>query len=188
MKKSYIYTHSGDKGTTGLIGGTRISKKSKQIEAYGTIDELNSFIGLLRSYISDEHDDLFLLHVQNTLFLIGGILATDTTKISSASVGVVTAENVKSIEIEIDTIDEKLVPQKSFIIPGGCRGASVAHVCRTVCRRAERAIYAFMDEDHNIPSELLEFINRLSDYFFVLSRKVNADKNTEEILWDKTCI
>jgi cob(I)alamin adenosyltransferase len=187
MKKSSIYTRTGDSGTTGLIGGTRVSKNDIRIEAYGTIDELNSFIGLLRSYLTDEHDRAVLLGIQNRLFRVGSSLATDVLRVDSATIGIITSENVKSIETEIDRINDKIPPHKSFIIPGGNQGSAMAHVCRTVCRRAERRIYAFRDEQHPVNEELLAYINRLSDYFFLLSRKVNIDDKVTEILWDNTC-
>jgi len=187
MKRSTIYTHTGDKGTTGLIGGTRIDKDDKQLEAYGSIDELNAFIGHLRTFITDEHDKQVLLHIQNKLFSIGSILATDSSRINPETIGIISAEDVKSMEKEIDIIDGGLEPQRSFIIPGGSQASTVAHICRTVCRRAERKIYAFRDEQHPVSKELLEYVNRLSDYFFLLSRKVNIDNNYTEILWDNTC-
>lgn len=187
MKKSSIYTRTGDNGTTGLIGGTRVEKCDLRLEAYGTIDELNSYIGMLRTYIDNLHDSSFLLTIQNKLFTIGSILATDTSRIDVTTIGKISPENVKSIEDEINTINENLIPQKSFIIPGGCQGAAMAHICRTVCRRAERAIYKFRDEQHPVSEELLQYINRLSDYFFLLSRKVNIAHNFIENLWNNTC-
>lgn len=187
MKKCSIYTRTGDKGTTCLIGGTRVKKEDLRLEAYGTVDELNAFIGMLRSYIDNQHDQDFLLAVQNKLFTIGSMLATDTSRMDVNTIGKITDENVKNIEEEIDAINEKLIPQKSFIIPGGYQGAAMAHICRTVCRRAERAIYRFCDEQHPVSEKLLSYINRLSDYFFLLSRKVNNDHNFVENLWDNTC-
>lgn len=187
MKHS-IYTHTGDKGTTGLIGGTRIRKSDKQLEAYGTVDELNAEIGLLRTYIEDAHDSQMLLSIQHRLFVVGSILASDPNRIDVSKIGKISAENVKQIEEEIDAINAKITELRSFVIPGGCRAAAIAHICRTVCRRAERRIYAFTDEQHPVSKEVLEFVNRLSDYFFILSRKVNSDNKTDEILWDNTCI
>jgi cob(I)alamin adenosyltransferase len=186
--KNTVYTHTGDKGTTGLIGGTRIAKSDKQLEAYGSVDELNSFIGLLYTYLTNEHDKAVLLTMQHKLFQVGSCLATDYSKVSPAKVRKITAANVKSVEDEIDAINSQLPNPKAFIIPGGCRAAATAHVCRTVCRRAERHICAFQDENHQVDQELMEYMNRLSDYFFVLSRKVNLENKTDEILWDNTCI
>ena len=185
--KSTIYTHTGDDGTTSLIGGTRIAKSAAQLEAYGTIDELNSFIGLLNTYLSEPRDKSFTLAIQNRLFQIGSCLATDYSKISSSKIRKITDENVKSIEDEIDFISSIIPTQKAFLIPGGCRASALAHVCRTVCRRGERQIYAFRNEGGSVDKELLEYVNRLSDYFFVLSRKVNFENETAEILWNNTC-
>ena len=186
--KNIIYTHTGDKGTTGLIGGTRISKSDKQLEAYGTVDELNANVGFLYTYLTEEHDKKFLLFIQNKLFQVCSCLATDFSKVKPEKVRNITPENVKSIETEIDAINGQLPPLRAFVIPGGCQGAAVAHICRTVCRRAERRICTLYDEQHPIDKELMEFMNRLSDYFFVLSRKVNLENKTDEILWDNTCI
>lgn len=186
--KNTVYTHTGDNGTTGLIGGTRIAKSAPQLEAYGSVDELNSYIGLLNTYLTDAHDKAILLGMQHKLFQVGSNLATDFSRVSPAKVRKITAESVKCVETEIDTINGNLPNPKAFIIPGGCRAAAIAHVCRTVCRRAERQICAFQDEMHTVDPQLLEYINRLSDYFFVLSRKVNFENNSDEILWDNTCI
>jgi cob(I)alamin adenosyltransferase len=188
MDKSSIYTSTGDKGTTGLIGGTRVAKSCSQLEAYGTIDELNSQIGLLQTYLKDEHDSSFLLSVQNKLFVVGSLLATDSSKYDLEKVGKITDEDVHVLEKEIDCIDRMLPPHKNFIIPGGCRASALAHVCRTVCRRAERRIYAYKDEGYVVSEELLRYINRLSDYFFVFSRKINMINKTHEILWNNPCI
>lgn len=188
MKKSSIYTRTGDSGTTSLIGGTRIEKNSIQLEAYGTIDELNSYIGLLRTYIVNSHDNEFLLNIQNILFYVGSSLATDILKVKTSTSPKIPAKNIKSIEQEIDIINQQLPINKSFIIPGGCREAAIAHVCRTICRKAERRIYSFQKENFCVDTELMSFINRLSDYFFIFARKVNLDNKNNEILWNNTCI
>jgi cob(I)alamin adenosyltransferase len=188
MKKSTIYTATGDKGATGLIGGTRIAKDDAQLEAYGTVDELNAQVGLLRTYLTDRHDLDMLLSIQNLLFVVGSILATDTATINPDTIGKITEENVKSLENEIDLIDGQLSHPKLFVIPGGCRGAAIAHICRTVCRRAERRIYAFRDEKHPVNEYLLKYMNRLSDYFFLLSRKINISQKSDEIFWNNPCI
>lgn len=186
--KSSVYTHTGDKGTTGLVGGTRIPKDDIRIEAYGTIDELNSYVGLLRSYVSNTHDSEFLLDIQHRLFMIGSILATDISRVDVKKIMKITADNVKSVETEIDAIDTNLPRHNKFIIPGGCRASSVAHICRTVCRRSERRIYTLEKKMSVNNEELLKYINRLSDYFFVLSRKVNLDYKADEIFWNNTCL
>ena len=142
MKKSLVYTKTGDKGTTGLIGGTRVPKTHIRLEAYGTVDELNSNLGLLATYLMDEHDLNFVQSVQDKLFAIGSHLATDQEKVQLNDVSIITPAEVEAIEREIDAADEILPPLHSFIIPGGSRGSAVCHVCRTVCRRAERRILA----------------------------------------------
>lgn len=186
MKKSLVYTKTGDKGTTGLIGGTRVPKTHIRLEAYGTIDELNSNLGLLVTYLMDERDSDFVLSVQNKLFSIGSHLATDQEKTQLYAVSVITTEDVEAIEHEIDAADA-LVPQlHSFIIPGGSAGSAVCHICRTVCRRAERRILA-LSESYTISPELLAYVNRLSDYLFVLSRKINFNEGKEEIFWNNSC-
>lgn len=138
MKKSLIYTGGGDKGKTSLVGGQRVSKAHQRIESYGTIDELNSFIGLLITALDDQADIDFLSFIQHKLFTIGSYLATDqeTTELKIESK--VTPESIERIEREIDRLDSELPQMKNFILPGGSRSASLAHVCRTVCRRAER--------------------------------------------------
>ena len=187
MKKSVIYTGTGDKGTTSLVGGQRVSKASERIESYGTIDELNSFIGLLMTAMEEGPDTEFLSFVQHKLFNIGSYLATDqeTTEIQVPSR--VSEESVERIEREIDRIDGELPKMKAFILPGGCRSAALAHVCRTVCRRAEREIYR-LAETAPVEDLVLKFINRLSDYLYVLARKECIQHNGKEIIWDYTCI
>lgn len=186
MKKSLVYTKTGDLGTTGLIGGTRVPKTHIRLEAYGTIDELNSNIGLLITYLNDERDRTFLQKVQNKLFAVGSHLATDQEKVQLNKVSIIIPDDVEQIEHEIDAADEILPPLHSFVLPGGATGAAVAHICRTVCRRAERRILA-LAEQVEISSELLAYVNRLSDYLFVLSRKMNQDDKKGEIFWNNSC-
>lgn len=186
MKKSLIYTKTGDRGTTSLVGGTRVSKTHDRLEAYGTVDELNSFLGLLVTYLSDEHDREFVQQVQDTLFVVGSYLATDQTKTALRQSSVVSAERVEAMEHEIDLLDSALPPLTAFVLPGGSRGAAVCHVCRTVCRRAERRILT-LAEQVEIAPELLAYVNRLSDYLFVLSRKINCDEKKGEIFWKNSC-
>ncbi len=187
MKKSLIYTGGGDRGTTSLVGGQRVSKADKRIESYGTTDELNSFVGWLITLLGDEADKTFLSFVQHKFFTIGSYLATDpeTTEIRIQSH--VTPETIERIEHEIDRIDGDLPKMHHFILPGGCPSAAAAHICRTVCRRAERDIYR-LAETAPVEEPLLIFINRLSDYFFVLARKECLLHNGDEIIWDNTCI
>lgn len=186
MKKSIIYTGTGDKGTTSLVGGQRVSKAHVRIESYGTIDELNSFIGLLMTSLEDEKDSDFLSFIQHKLFTIGSYLATDqeTTELQIRSR--ISPESIEKLEREIDRIDNELPRMKGFVLPGGCRSAAHAHVCRTVCRRAERAIYR-LAENYPVEEPVLKFMNRLSDYFFVLARKECINTKGKEILWDYTC-
>lgn len=186
MRKSLVYTKTGDKGTTSLVGGTRVPKTHIRLEAYGTVDELNSHLGWLHTYLLDESDRDFILGVQHKLFSIGSHLATDQEKTQLKAASVITESDVKLIEVEIDKLDELLPELHGFIIPGGSRGSAVCHVCRTICRRAERRILT-LSETCTISSELLIFINRLSDYLFVLSRKINFDQQNNEIFWDNTC-
>ena len=174
MKKSIIYTRTGDKGTTSLVGGQRVSKAHDRIESYGTVDELNSFIGLLITALNDEKDTDFLSFIQHKLFTIGSYLATDQA-------------SIERIEREIDRLDNELPKMHAFILPGGCRSAALAHVCRTVCRRAERQIYR-LAENCPVEEPVLIFMNRLSDYFFVLARKECINNNGKEIIWDYTCV
>lgn len=186
MKKSLVYTKTGDRGTTGLIGGTRVPKTHIRLEAYGTVDELSSNIGLLITYLNGENDREFLLHVQNKLFAVGSHLATDQEKVQLKDASVITAADIEHIEREIDAIDEILPPLTAFVLPGGATGAAVCHICRTVCRRAERRILA-LSETCTISPELLAYVNRLSDYLFVLSRKINFNEGKEEIFWNNSC-
>lgn len=186
MKKSKIYTGGGDGGTTSLVGGQRVSKADSRIESYGTVDELNSFIGLLITHVQDQQDRDFLFFVQHKLFTIGSSLATDQDNTELKIESKVTPESIRRIEQEIDRIDENLPKMKAFVLPGGSMSASLAHVCRTVCRRAERRIYT-LAEDSTVEKEILTFINRLSDYFFVLARMENTKNGGNEIIWDYTC-
>ena len=176
--KNKIYTKTGDLGMTSIIGGRRVLKNTPQLEAYGTIDELNSYIGLIRSQDIDAHTKDFLLKIQNDLFTIGALLATDYTKQSNKQKNNI---NCKSLEIEIDNIDENLSQLKSFIIPGGNTLISYCHIARCICRRAERKIINVLDDNQSI-NDCLKYINRLSDYLFILVRKFHKDLNIEEKL------
>ena len=186
MKKSLVYTKTGDRGTTGLIGGTRVPKTHIRLEAYGTVDELNANLGLLITYLNEERDREFLLHVQNKLFAIGSHLATDQDKVRLNEASIITPADVEQIEQEIDAADEILPPLSNVVLPGGAAGAAVCHICRTVCRRAERRILA-LSESSTISPELLAYVNRLSDYLFILSRKINFNEGKEEIFWNNSC-
>lgn len=186
MKKSLVYTKTGDRGTTGLVGGTRVPKTHIRLEAYGTVDELNAHLGNLVTYLTEKRDIDFVLDVQYKLFSIGSHLATDQEKTKLNEVSVIDVPDVERIEREIDAADDILPPLRSFVLPGGSRGASVCHICRTVCRRAERRILT-LSETCTIAPELLAYVNRLSDYLFVLSRKINYNEGNEEIFWNNSC-
>lgn len=185
MAKSMIYTRTGDGGQTSLVGGTRVSKTHVRLEAYGTVDELNSFLGLLVTRLEAE-DRIFVQWIQNELFVVGSYLATDSEKTELRAASIVTPEQVAKIEAEIDRLDALVPPLKAFVLPGGDEGAALCHVCRTVCRRAERRILS-LAEEAPVSAELLAFINRLSDYLFVLSRKINQDNKKDEIFWQNSC-
>ena len=186
MKKSMIYTKTGDKGTTSLVGGTRVPKTHIRLEAYGTVDELNSHLGLLQTYLTAEADKKIIFRVQNKLFSVGSYLATDQTQTELRMESRITDEDIQLLEHAIDTIDNELPPLKAFVLPGGYCGAAVSHICRTVCRRAERRILA-LTEECEIDARVIAFVNRLSDYLFILARKLNHLTETDEIYWDKSC-
>lgn len=175
-----IYTRTGDQGQTSLVGGQRVAKTHPRLEAYGTIDELNSAIGLLETYLTDEADRTFVVGIQNRLFSVASMLATDTTQRNYKHV--LTAADVEEMESAIDAAGSNLPGWRGFILPGGSRGAAVAHLCRTICRRAERRIYTLM-ESVEVEPLLLAYINRLSDYFFVVAQKINHDAGTSEHIW-----
>jgi len=177
-----LYTKTGDKGETGLIGGTRVPKNDVRIEAYGTIDELNSFVGLLTTYQIPEKDRLFLRTIQNNLFSIGSFLATDTTKVALHSISMLKKETISLIEEEIDRLDATLPALSSFVLPGGSQTGALSHICRTVSRRAERRLFD-LNEFYQVDSQISIYINRLSDYFFALSRYLTLAAGAEEICW-----
>ena len=176
-----IYTKTGDNGTTSLIGGTRVQKNDPRLECYGTIDELNSYLGLIRDNYSNQDIQDQLLTIQQKLFIISAEIAND--KPQKTNIPSISEADILSLEEIIDGISEELPPQKSFIIPGGHLVSSYCQIARTVCRRAERAIYNIQPEKR--PSMLSTiYINRLSDYLFVLARKALKDFNKSEITWN----
>lgn len=178
-----IYTKTGDKGTTSLIGGEKVSKADLRIDAYGTVDELNSFIGLLRDQEvnQSEQRQAILQDVQDNLFVIGSILAT-VPGYTKFKLPEITEKHVSQLEEAMDRMNDELPELKHFILPGGNASVSVAHICRTVTRRAERAIIRLGD-DKNVSPVIIKYVNRLSDYFFVLGRKMGVELNAEEIKW-----
>ena len=182
MKLTKIYTKTGDKGTTSLVGGVRVSKSDVRLEAYGTVDELNSTIGLLVSVMGDPENEELLRHVQHKLFSLGSYLATDIEKMDRPVESHISEENVHRLEQAIDRINSSLPSLSGFILPGGSYPASVCHVCRTVCRRAERAALR-ADAKYGVAPEVLMYLNRLSDYFYLLGRTLTEYFSVEETLW-----
>jgi cob(I)alamin adenosyltransferase len=174
-----IYTKTGDKGMTSLLSGERAFKNDPRIKAYGTVDELNSFVGLLASYDLKEQHKTFLQNIQNKLYHAGSLLAVrGKTKFKLTEIE---NSDIEGIEKEIDLMNAKLPELKHFIIPGGSHEAAVCHICRTVCRRAEREVVELAEKE-NTDDRIVIFLNRLSDYFFVLSRMILSDKNLPEII------
>ena len=179
-----IYTKTGDKGETGLFGGERVSKNSDRIRAYGTIDELNSFIGLAITEAKNDEVKLLLQKIQNRLFTVGSDLATpDTEKNKKLKIERTPDHFHSEIEVEIDKYEEKLEPLKNFILPGGSKGAALLHICRTVARRAEREVVA-LNSIVKIDGNIIIFLNRISDLFFVLSRFENYVSNIPDTIWE----
>ncbi len=176
-----IYTKTGDKGTTSLFGGKRVSKKDIQIEAYGTVDELNSFIGLLIAKITLPEAENALKATQAILFDIGSHLASDGT--ADSFLPELPENSSALLEQEMDRYEKELPALKSFILPGGNETISLAHVCRTICRRAERRVVSLAAEVTVNPTIVI-YLNRLSDYFFVLARMIAAEAGVDEVKWN----
>lgn len=178
-----IYTRTGDKGQTSLIGGTRVPKYHSRIEAYGTVDELNAFVGLIRDHntIDGQLNDI-LIEIQDRLFTLESHLAEDPQGAVSRKLPALVEEDVKLLENEIDRMNEELPPLSSFILPGGHPLVSYSHLARTVCRRAER-ISIQLAETHPVPAIDLQYLNRLSDYFFVLARYFSKLTSSIETPW-----
>ena len=178
-----IYTKTGDKGTTSLIGGTKVSKSHIRIESYGTVDELNSWLGVMIDHIEDQTTRLTLKEVQDRLFTIGSSLACDPDKEPKLKIPDLHEEDVLFLEKEMDRMNESLPEMKSFILPGGSPAVSFAHVARCVCRRAERICVSMQDESMEIEELVTKYLNRLSDYLFVVARYVGHLKGAEEVKW-----
>lgn len=176
-----IYTRKGDGGKTSLIGGTRVPKHHLRIEAYGTVDELNSWMGLLRDQIKDKQVLSLLLEIQDRLFTIGSLLAADPEH-SRMKLPELSAQDIQVLEKEIDRMDSLLPEMKSFVLPGGNVLVSNCHITRCVCRRAERLV-VHLSETDALPEYVLAYLNRLSDYLFVLSRFLAQESGAEEIPW-----
>ncbi|MCX2837445.1 cob(I)yrinic acid a,c-diamide adenosyltransferase [Salinimicrobium sp. MT39] len=183
-----IYTKTGDKGTTALFGGTRVPKHHIRIDSYGTVDELNSHLGLMRDQQVDEHSREIVVKIQDRLFTLGAILATDPEKAvlkngkERLNIPKISTEDIELLEQEIDRMNEALPPMTHFILPGGHQTVSVCHVARCVCRRAERLATALY-EIEPFEEQVLQYLNRLSDYLFVLARKLSHDLQVKEVKW-----
>jgi cob(I)alamin adenosyltransferase len=176
-----IYTKTGDKGTTSLFGGKRVSKADLRIETYGTIDELNSWIGVLRDQEVNKVRAEILVEIQDRLFTLGSILATEpgNTKVKVPSLG---GSDVTFLENEIDKMESELEPMRFFVLPGGHQSVSFGHVARTVCRRAERLCIA-LNTTESVDPLIITYLNRLSDYLFVVCRKMTAELKAAETAW-----
>lgn len=183
-----VYTKTGDKGTTALFGGTRVSKSHIRIESYGTVDELNSHIGLIRDQEINILYKNVLVTIQNKLFTVGAILATPPEKEllkngkQRLNIPKITEEDILFMEIAIDTMEQHLPQMTHFVLPGGHTTVSYCHIARCVCRRAER-LSVHLNEIEPIDFYVLKYLNRLSDYLFVLARKLSQDLNAEEVQW-----
>ena len=178
-----VYTKTGDKGSTGLIGGTRVPKDHIRIDAYGTVDELNSFLGVITDQLGDTAINNWILEIQDRLFTVGSTLATDPHKDTKMKLPDLHESDITWLEQRIDEMDEVLPPMKSFILPGGHVAASHAHVARCVCRRAERICVHMQNNDEFVPEVVLKYLNRLSDFLFVLSRYIVFQNKGHEIPW-----
>lgn len=183
-----IYTKTGDKGTTALFGGTRVPKHHIRIESYGTVDELNSYLGLIRDQDIHLHYKDIIIQIQDKLFTVGAVLATDPEKQflktgkERLNISKISSENIELLEREIDTMNDALPPMTHFVLPGGHQTVSFCHIARCVCRRAERLAVSLNDISP-VDSNTLMYLNRLSDYLFVLARKLSNDLQADEIKW-----
>jgi cob(I)alamin adenosyltransferase len=178
-----IYTKAGDQGKTSLIGGTRVPKSHIRIESYGTVDELNSFIGLLNDLVVDEKINADLKEIQDRLFTVGSSLACDPEKESALRIPDLKEEDILRLETAMDAMNEVLAPMKSFIIPGGHQAISTAHIARCVCRRAERWCVNMQEEDLFVETLVIKYLNRLSDYLFTLARYIGHFNGVADLPW-----
>ena len=182
MKIMKVYTKTGDKGETSIVGGIRVKKSCRRLEAYGTVDELSSHLGPLAAMLSEGEDKDIIIRIQRDLFNVCSNLATDQSQTPLSDSARLGEDEISFLEEQVDQIMKLLPERLGFILPGGCQAASQAHVCRTVCRRAERCIVA-LSEETTISPEALQFVNRLSDYLFVLAKKINFNIGVSEIVW-----
>lgn len=178
-----IYTKTGDKGETALFGGKRVPKSHLRVDAYGTVDELNAFIGLLRDTVEDTQVKDLLATVQHRLFSVGAHLASDPDKKILAPD--LLPADISLLENDMDKMDSALPPLRNFILPGGHSAVSTCHICRTVCRRAERLVVGLAQSGATVDDLVVQYLNRLSDWFFVLSRKLAKDLQAEEVIWQQ---
>lgn len=186
MKITKVYTRTGDNGTTSLVGGIRIRKSDARLEAYGTVDELSANLGLLAAMLPEGEERSLIIRTQNNLFNVGTHLATDQSQTPLYPSAHLPEGETELLEQAIDQMNARLPEAQGFILPGGCQAAAQAHVCRTVCRRAERRIAA-LAETATISDEIQQYINRLSDFLFVLAKIINFNTGQEEILWENAC-
>ena len=186
MKITRVYTKTGDKGETSIVGGIRVKKSCERLEAYGTVDELSSQLGLLASLLPDGEDKSLIIRIQTNLFNVCTNLATDQSQTPLYDSAKLADGEIELLEQEVDRMMKLLPERQGFILPGGCQAAAQAHVCRTVCRRAERRIVA-LSEVAQISPETLQYVNRLSDYLFVLAKKINFNAGVSEIVWQNVC-
>jgi cob(I)alamin adenosyltransferase len=178
-----IYTKTGDLGKTSLIGGTKVPKSHLRIETYGTVDELNSYIGLVSDHIGDDHSKTMLKEIQDRLFTIGSSLASDPDKEPLMKIPDLKEEDITVLEKEIDKMNEVLPAMKFFLLPGGHVAVSTAHIVRCVCRRAERLCVNMQEHEIFVEPLVIKYLNRLSDYLFVLARYIGHLNNVAEIPW-----
>ena len=186
MKITKVYTRKGDQGQTSLVGGQRVSKASTRLEAYGTIDELSSHLGLLAAMLPEGHEKDLVERIQNNLFNVCTNLATDQDQTELYPSAYLPEGAIKELEDEVDSIMHELPERQGFILPGGTQEAAQAHVCRTVCRRAERRIVA-LAEEATVSPEVQQYVNRLSDYLFILAKKLNFLAGKSEKVWQNAC-
>ncbi|HZI52300.1 MAG TPA: cob(I)yrinic acid a,c-diamide adenosyltransferase [Chitinophagaceae bacterium] len=178
-----IYTKTGDTGNTSLIGGTKVSKAHLRIEAYGTVDELNSYIGLCKDLLADKNNSLILQEIQDRLFTIGSALACDPEKETKMKIPDLKEEDITLLENEIDKMNDALPPMKSFILPGGHPTVSHLHIARCICRRAERCSVRLQIEKNEVAPLIPKYLNRLSDYLFILARYAGHELRIPDLPW-----
>ena len=186
MKITKVYTRTGDKGETSLVGGVRIKKSHIRLEAYGTVDELSAHLGMLVAMMKENEERDFLVRTQNNLFNVCTHLATDQSQTPLYPSAHLADGETTLLEQRVDNLMKQLPERQGFVLPGGVPAACQAHICRTVCRRAERRIAALAEEAQIAP-EMQQYVNRLSDYLFVLAKIINFNEGKSEIVWQNVC-